>query len=133
MIEYRIINEYTLRLFYDNLAKTSFDEITTLNDCSEAIYNLDKIIMTGYDNACPKRRKKIDYLDKTKPWISKAMLELISKRQHYYNLLKQNRITADSYNRFRNSVTSKIRNAKKTYYDKLLLNVRNDVKKLGIS
>ena len=37
---------------------------------------------------------------------------------------------ADSYNRFRNSVTSEIRNAKKTYYDKFLLNIRNDVKKM---
>ena len=36
---------------------------------------------------------------------------------------------ADNYSRFRNSVTSELRNVKKTYYDKLLLYVRNDVKK----
>ena len=129
IIEYRIINEYTLQLFYDNLSKTSFDEITTLSDCNEAINKLDRLIMTEYDNACPKRKKKVNYLDKSKPWISKEILEQIKKRQHYYNLLKQNWMTTYSYNRFRNSVTSEIRNAKKTYYDKLFLKVRNDVKK----
>ena len=52
------------------------------------MHKLDKIIMTEYDNAFPKREKKVNYLDKTKPWIFKDMLELINRRQKYYNLVK---------------------------------------------
>ena len=88
-------------------------------DCDDAVKQLHLKILTSYNNCCPIKNKTNSHKDTIKPWINPSIKALIKKRQNLFMLHRQNKISTVAYNRFRNLVTSKIRTAKKTYYQNL--------------
>ena len=62
------------------------------------------------------------------PWITTAIKSFKKRRHHYFSLHKQNRMSKQEYNTFRNRINNEIRYAKKDYYHRLFQNIKKDVK-----
>ena len=127
--KYRLINDSTLANFKNKLSALSFNEIINSEDPNDAFNKFDAIFSEEYELSFPIRSRKITNKDKSKPWISGNLLNLVRRKQNLYYLLKQGRLTTESYNRFKNHVTSQIRIAKKNYFNGLLNSVKTNVKK----
>ena len=70
----------------------------------------------SYNICCPIKTKTVSPKSMRKPWITSEILNNIRKKNSYLLLYRQSKISSYYYNRFKNFVTSQIRNSKKTYY-----------------
>ena len=127
-IEYRVITEHSLNNLFNEFSSIDFDFIID-DDIDAVITRLDDYILTTYNSCCPIKTKTLTQKDKEKPWISNDLKINIKRRQNAFVLHKQNKISTNAYNRFRNLVTSQIRTAKKSYFHNLLNSVKSDTKK----
>ena len=128
-ISYRLINEDTLSEVFRNVSSVDFSDIVDCDDVDISISGLTNIIYKAYDTCCPVRNKTISPRSLRKPWITREILSNIRKRNSYLLLLYQNKISKKFYIRFRNFVTSQIRNSKKTYYFEKFVNYKDNMKK----
>ena len=76
------------------------------------IDTLDRI----YCKSFPMKVRYVSNKRLNKPWLSDALLKSIRNKSLYYKLLKRNLISEAYYRRFRNALTSSIKQAKKTYH-----------------
>ena len=127
-VKYRLINNETLQNMYNVLDNYDFDEIVNSDDCSHSLSMLTNVLFQTYDSCCPIKSKSISPKKFKKPWITKNILKNIKKRQNYFILLKLNKITNDTYKRFRNFVNSQIRHSKREYFETLFEKYKKDVK-----
>ena len=128
-IEYRTMSDPNLDKMCRNLKNYQYCQFVNPFDCNESLNRLDDILLKEFNECCPIKSRYIKPREKKKPWINHEIRLLIKRRENFYNLLSQNKMTRHEYNRFRNFVTKQIREAKKKYYDDLLENIRGDIKK----
>ena len=79
-------------------------------------FYLIELINNAFKLCCPIRTKTVPPKITTKPWISCEICANIKKRQNYYSLVRQNKMSHQFYARFRNFVTNQIRQAKINYF-----------------
>ena len=127
-IEYRIITEHSLNNLYNEFSSIDFDFIID-DDTDAVITRLNDYILTTYNSCCPLKTKTLTQKGKEKPWINNDLKINIKRRQNVFALYKQNKISTNVCNRFRNRVTSQIRAAKKSYFHNMLNSVKSDTKK----
>ena len=127
-IKYRLINDKTLLDLYNNLSEHDFNDILDAEDCSIALSMLTEVLHEKYDICCPIKSRAVSPKFFKKPWISRKILKNIKKRQNYFTLYKQRKLSKENYSRFRNFVNNQIRTSKKEYYAKLFENYKNDTK-----
>ena len=128
-ISYRVINDSSLSNLKFNLITASYEEIIHGNDVNNSIIELDRIILSEFNKTCPIKTKTITQKDRKKPWITIDLKLLIKKRQNYFNLFRQRKMSKPVYNRFKNFVTKRLVLAKKFFYSNLLNNIKGDIKK----
>ena len=126
---YRLINGTSLQNLYDGIAMHNFASIINATEVDDAIRRLYDIIFYYYNVNCPIKVKTVSYKQKLKPWISESILGDIRKRQSFSLLCKRGVISRANFNRFRNYVTSRIRDARKNYYELKFAQCKNDMKK----
>ena len=90
------------------LALTNFDDIINNDNINEATQLLFDRINNAFKLCCPIRTKTLSPKNTTKPWISGEICANIKKRQNYYSLVRQNKMSDQFYSRFRNFVTNQI-------------------------
>ena len=129
-IKYRLITEHTINNLRNALAVYDFTHILQSDNLDVAMHDFYKLVLTEFNNHCPILTKKITKRDRQKPWINNFIKQLINTRQFFYNLYVTNEITFESYKRFRNFVTNKIKESKYDYFDNLLKQVKNNMKKI---
>ena len=112
---YRLINQNTL-YDLDEMPLTNFDDIISNANFNEATQPLFDRINNAFKLCCPIRTKTLSHKIATKPWISGEICADIKKRQNYYSLVRQNKMSHQFNARFRNFVTSQIRQAKINYF-----------------
>ena len=78
--------------------------------------------MLSYSN------KDLSPKNTTKPLISVKICANIKKRQNYYSLVRQNKMSHQFYSRFRNVVTNQIRQAKINYFAHKFQQFKGDCK-----
>ena len=127
-IRYRIINEETLKQFFNRVSEFNFDDIYNNDDCAVSLSMFDEVLHEIYNECCPIKSKTISPKRLKKPWISNKIISYIKKRQNYFLLFKQNKIRTETYHQFRNFVTSQIRRSKKSYYLNLFEKHKSDTK-----
>ena len=126
---YRKINTHTLSLFFDSVQSCDFTDILQCDDVNDALSRLDLLLFDRFNVNCPIVHKTTSPKSIIKPWISRDILSEIKRRQNLQILLKSKRISLLSFKRFRNYVTSKIRVARKLYYEAKFEEFKNDSKK----
>ena len=88
-IEYRLINDDTMKNFHQTVSSIDFTDISNTEDCSTAISQLTDILDYNYKLCFPIKIKTISYKNFVKPWITKEILSMIKKRHHYYLLFRK--------------------------------------------
>ena len=114
-VQYRLVNQNTLYALDEMLALTNFDDISNDN-INEATPLLFDGINNAFKPSCPIRTKILSNKNTTKPWISGEICANIKKRQNYYSLVRQNKMSHQFYSRFRNFDKNQIRQAKINYF-----------------
>ena len=89
-------------------------------DCDLAIEELHNSLLNLYNQFSPIKTKSITHKDRNKPWINSSLKNMIKRRQNLYILFKLNKISSVAFNRFKNMVTSTIRNLKKSLLSKFI-------------
>ena len=128
-IQYRLMTENSIEDFCSSLSTHDFSHILHASDLDIAMQLLDDVIMHFYNMHCPIKTKTITKRDREKPWIDGEIKSLINTRNHYYYLSQNQQMSDDEYKIFRNYVTRRIRDSKRTYFESLLQNAKNDMKK----
>ena len=113
-VHYRLFDQniYTLSALYEMLASINFDDIINNDNINEATQLLFERINNAFKLFCPIRKKTVSPKNTTKPWISDKICENIKKRQNFYSIVRQNKMSHKFYSQFRNFVTNQIRQAK---------------------
>ena len=124
-IEYRVVNELTLGSFYSNFSLLNMHDVLSEPDVSSGVAMLHEKLLTCYNESIPLKKKVISVKDQLKPWITPVIKSSIKRRHHYFSLYKQNRMSKQEYNTFRNRLNNEIRYAKKDYYHRLFQIIKN--------
>ena len=127
-VKYRRVNDRSLNSLYTDFERHDFSDIYNCNDVNVAVEKLDYAIMRYFDLHCPIVTKTISYKDFQKPWISNELKSDIRRRQNMFVLMRLGRVTSQSYKRFRNYVTGKIRQAKSEYFTNKFAMLRNNLR-----
>ena len=77
--------------------------------CSSSVNNLSLLLDDIYTMSFALKCKSLTNKQKLKPWISGIVASNIKKRNRYFILYKQGRITREMYVTLRNYVTNQIR------------------------
>lgn len=124
----RIKTEQTLTDLKNDLAHYNWDFIYDELDINIAYNSFLEVFITLYYKHCPKRklRKKND---SSVPWMTKGLLNACKKKNNLYKKLIKNRTSEAElkYKKYKNKLTSILREAKKDYYAELLNSKRNDI------
>ena len=88
---------------------------------SNTLYNL-------YNKYCPIKEKNISFKRLQKPWISDELLAGIKLKHSLFKQMKNNTITFDAYNNYKNTFTSLLRQTKRNYYQHKFDQCSGDIK-----
>lgn len=127
--KYRILNDRTFSLLYDALSNHDFSNIFESGDVNWSICRLDEVLMEYYDKFCPIISRQVSYKDKLKPWITGILKADIRRRRNMSLQAKLGKISASSYKKFRNYVTSKLRDAKIKYFNDKFDSLKSDLRR----
>ena len=126
-ISFRLNGNENLENLYRDFSSVDFGYLEDM-DCETSIVELHEKILEYYDKHCPVRIKKISTKDRKKPWINGNLKDLIKRRQNLFVLKKLGKISPVAYSRYRNFVTSSLRQAKKTFFANLFEKIKNHTK-----
>ena len=128
-VQYRDVSDLNLELLIRNLENADFDYCDQQENVSEIFHRFYNHIFSAYMSACPIRTKRISYKRIQKPWIDNELLLCIKRRQNLFIQYKQGFISKQSYTRFRNDLTNRIRTAKIKYYEQKFFEYRQNSQK----
>ena len=126
---YGLVNDVTLSHFYVRVSEHNFSSMYNSDNIDAAVQNLGNVLLNYFNTCCPIKTRTLSYKRKMKPWITNDIVGFIRTRQKYYMLYLQGRMRRETFSRFRNFVTLKIRAAKKSYYELKFQECRGDLKK----
>ena len=92
-VHYRLVNQNTSSALDEMLALTNFNDIISNDNINEAKQLLFDRINNAFKLSCPIRTKTLSPTLTTKPWISGEICANIKKRQNYYSLVRQNKMS----------------------------------------
>ena len=127
-IRSRCVNSYTLNQLYNTMLNENLIDYHSTN-LDEHIELLHSKLLQNFYSCCPIKTKTISPKDKLKPWIDSNLKILMKRRQNFFNLYKQNLVSKQFYNYYRNMVTKKIRISKQRYYEELFIKLKNNIRK----
>ena len=116
--------------FKDELQTMSWSEVRDSSDLSSA-YDIFLRKYTDIYNKCfPLKKVKIKNSGLTKPWISKALLKSIKKKNILYRPLLSNptSMCEISYKNYKNKLSSTLRATKRNYFEKKFEECKSNMK-----
>lgn len=78
---------------------------------------------------CPVVSKQVSYKDFSKPWIDGTLKADIKRRHNLLLFKRSGKISTEAFNRYRNYVTNKLKNAKINYFNYKFNCAVNDMRK----
>ena len=117
VIEYRLINDVTLRKFrYALENNTELCELN-INSTSQAAFSkFLEIFSKLYEHYFPIKQLKLTRKGLYKPWINLSLISRMKIKDNLFKLSKRNLIDRKIFTDFRNSLNTHIRIAKSEYY-----------------
>ena len=133
IIQYRCYKKYDINVFREDLAAYNWEMVYNSKDVNTAYLNF----CSSFSNLCNKHAPLVTkQLGKKKsakkPWISRGIMKSIRvKYTMYSKVIKSNhrQDLVDKYKKYRNVLTTLLRNAKRNYYCDLLQNNMKDTNK----
>ena len=128
----RHINESNILLFYEELTVINWDDIIhNLTNDVNLLYDIFSTKFCSLYNTCfPVVLTKGNNRTKMNPWFDKNLRKLCRKKNVYYRKFVKNPTLyrEAAYKKQRNIVNDAIRKAKRDFYGKKFLGVKNDLK-----
>ena len=113
-ISFRLVDELGMQEFESGLRCVSWSFSDDINEStSHVIRKLNDI----YCSSFPIKIKFVTVKRLSKPWLSKAILNLVKNKSKYFKLYRLGLISQMIYNKYRNVLTSVIKRAKANYYE----------------
>ena len=127
---FRDKNSNNVSKFKDELQMMNWSEVRESSDQSSVHDIFLRKYTDIYNNCFPLKRVKIKHYDLTKPWISKALLKSIKKKNILYRRFLSNPTSTReiSYKNYKNKLSSTLRVAKRNYFDKKFEECKSNMK-----
>ena len=128
-IKFRLIDDFRTRKFKSAITNSFNSSLKYIDSAPEAFTNFFLIFDQLYNKYFPIVTKKLTRKSILKPWITDSLVRKIKIKGNLLKLSTKGVVDRDIYNRFRNSLTTQIRQAKATYFDKEFDKCGGNVKK----
>lgn len=92
---------------------SDYDNLSIEDRCNLFV----NIFNDAYNSCCPIKTKYMSVKRINSPWLSVSLLRCISRKHWLYRQSLMDADYVDQYKRYRNVLTTTIRNAKKAYFD----------------
>ena len=128
-IKYRLIDDFRIRKFKSALTQSFNNSIIHFDTAPEAFTNFLLNFDQLYNKYFPIITKKLSRKSILKPWVSESLVRKIKIKSNLLKLSTKGIVDRDIYTRFRNSLTTQLRQAKASHYDKEFDKCEGNVKK----
>ena len=125
----RPYSENNLDILKLKLDETNWDSLLGNYDANEGYDVFIRYVNDAFCSSFPKKTKFISPNRKLNPWITDQLFSKIRLKSQIFKLYKNNEISRNDYNLFRNRLNKEIKREKKRYYTEFFLNARKDMKK----
>lgn len=128
----RTLKEKNITNFKNSLLNTDFSLTLNTNCANTAYNNFLNTITIKLDETCPKKTRKITHkMSKREPWITENIINMSKHKQKLLkNKLKKPSVNnINNYKNICNEINKEKRKEKQTYYDRLLQENKNNIKK----
>ena len=129
-IHKRIYSAANMNNFHEKLSNTDWSDIHQAPTTQDKYNLFTKIVNDLHENCFPVTKVRTNPT-KSKPWITTTILKSIKKKNKMYKKCLTNKSVhlLNSYKKYRNTLTSLIRAAEKSYYSNKLLEVKDNMSK----
>ena len=126
-VQFRDFSVNNLNNFKNEVSITDwFSDSTNVN--LKASLFLDKLNKL-YNKCFPIKTKNIGVRRLRRPWLTNSIIKCIHEKHKLYKMVKLSLCSNDYYSRYRNMITSIIRNSKKLYFRNKFNNAQSSIKK----
>jgi len=118
-VRYRNYRKYNIDHFHDNLLAASWEPVYQCINVNDAYNIFMEIFVDICDRHAPEIEQSVSRKRNNKPWITKAIKKSIkTKHKLFGKVVKSdhNEIHVSKYKKYRNLLTTILRNAKRSYY-----------------
>ena len=117
IIEYRIIDDFSVRKFKSALSVSLITIINDSSDPREAFTKFYLLFDELYNKYFPIKTKLLSKKAQLKPWVTQTLADKIKKKDKLCRQSRRGGIDRDIYTRFRNDLTAELREAKAAYFE----------------
>ena len=126
----RVINNNSIKLFKQELYKTSLDDVINNKSLNNAYNYLSHKLIVLYDKYFAKQTWEYIKKDLQSPWITRGIKQSSKCKQTYVKFLRnRNRKSELEYKNYKKLFESIKKRAKKNYFSSLILKHKNNIKK----
>lgn len=123
----RIFNETNFGKFKNSFNSLDFTNVFISPNANDAYGVLHNLLFKTYNLSFPIKNNKRKP-NQNLAWITPELKFCMKKKFKLLKLYRQNLITKESYNQYKNTLTSAIKQSKILYFMKKSMNLNNDVK-----
>ena len=126
----RQLKEVNLNRLKNLLSVQNWNSVINSEDINVCYKNFVNTFNNVYNECCPVKTVVIKNVNKDKAWFTNGLRNACSKKNVLYKNFLRNRTkrNEDKYKRYKNMLTSILRHCEKAYYNKQLLDHKNDIK-----
>ena len=95
-------------------------------DVSSNSNNFCNNLFVIYSNCCPIKGKEISFARLRMPWISDAIMTSLNRKQELFRQYRNEIVTFDHYNSFKNNFPTTLRLAKNSYFQRKFTECSNN-------
>ena len=128
-IKYRLIDEFRINKFKSDLITSFNKSIKQINNAQEAFSQFLLIFDQLYNKHFPIVTKTLTRKSVLKPWVSDSLVRKIKIKGNLLKLFNKGIVNREIYTRFKNILTTQLRQAKANYFDKEFNKCEGNVKK----
>ena len=126
----RIYSSQNINKFMDALDTQDWTQVISCNDAQQSYTLFHTQFSLLYENCFPKRVIKRNYKNR-KPWLTEGLKKSIRIKNSLFILSKKHNSEEmeSNYKKYRNRLTTLLRNAERDHYDSLLKKYKSNLKK----
>lgn len=124
----RDFSQRNIQNFSSQVQQTDWTPTLNSNNPQESFSYIYNSINSHFNTCFPVISFKAGYRSK-KPWLSAGLKNSIAKKNWLYSLSITNRFLDDEYKAYKNKLTKILRKAEKDYYENLINQNKNNLKK----
>ena len=128
-IKYRLIDDFRIRKFKSALINSFNNSIKHINNAPEAFTKFYLIFDQLYNKHFPIVTKTLTRKSILKPWVTDSLVRKIKIKGNLLKLSNKGTVNREIYTRFKNNLTTQLRQAKSNYFDKEFNKCEGNVKK----